>query len=81
MDASVEVSFYPLNEDYEKPVLDFINRIKKYPELTAGVNGMSTQIFGEYDELMKALEPEIKRSLEEGKGIFVMKVARGCLKS
>jgi uncharacterized protein YqgV (UPF0045/DUF77 family) len=66
MKLSVEISMYPLLEEYETPILRFIERLRQHPELTIRTNTMSTQIFGEYETLTKALFQEIKTSFESG---------------
>lgn len=74
MKTSVEISYYPLNEEYIPPIRGFIDRINTYPGLTARTNGMSTQIFGEYDILMEALTREIRESFKHPHSVFVMKI-------
>jgi len=74
MKISVEISMYPLQEAYETPILQFIERLRAYPELVVRTNNMSTQIFGEYDTLTQALTREIKSSFQEGiPSVMVMK--------
>jgi uncharacterized protein YqgV (UPF0045/DUF77 family) len=75
MKTTVEISKYPLNEDYEPPILDFIQRLNANENLTIKTNATSTQITGDYDEVMEILQKEMKTSFEKyGKAIFVMKV-------
>lgn len=74
MKVSVEISYYPLNTEYLEPIKDFIGRVKANAALTVNVNGMSTQVFGEYDEVMATITKEIKRSFELPHSIFIMKV-------
>lgn len=74
MKISVEISMYPLQEAYETPILQFIQRLKAYPGLVVRSNSMSTQIFGEFDELTRALVTEVKTSFENGiPSVMVMK--------
>jgi uncharacterized protein YqgV (UPF0045/DUF77 family) len=80
MKTTVEISKYPLNEDYEPPILDFINRLNANENLTITTNATSTQITGDYDEVMGILQKEMKASFEKyGKAIFVMKILWGDL--
>jgi uncharacterized protein YqgV (UPF0045/DUF77 family) len=80
MKTTVEISKYPLNADYEPPILDFINRLNVNQSLTIKTNATSTQITGDYDEVMSIIQKEIKLSFEKyGKAIFVMKVLKGDL--
>jgi len=74
MKTSVEISYYPLNEEYVPPIRSFIDRINTYEGLIVRTNGMSTQIFGEYDILMDALTKEIRESFNHPHSVFVMKV-------
>ena len=80
MKTTVEISKYPLNEYYEEPILDFINRIKKQTNIKVKVNATATHIAGDYDEIMELLQKEIKHSFETyGKAIFVIKILNGAL--
>ena len=80
MKTTVEISKYPLNADYEPPILDFINRLNASPNIEVKTNATSTHIVGDYDEVMNVLQKEIKASFEKyGKAIFVMKVLNGDL--
>ena len=60
MKASIEISMYPLDQDYGNQILGFIKELNTHPELTVRTNSMSTQIFGEYDLLMDIMQKEIK---------------------
>ena len=80
MKTTIEISKYPLNENYEEPILDFINRIKKQTNIKVKVNATATHIAGDYDEIMELLQKEIKHSFETyGKAIFVIKILNGAL--
>ena len=74
MKTSVEISYYPLDQEFVPPIRDFIDRMNKHDGITARTNGMSTQIFGEYDIVMNAITSEIKKSFENPHSVFVMKV-------
>jgi uncharacterized protein YqgV (UPF0045/DUF77 family) len=74
MKISVEISYYPLDQEFVPPIREFIDRINKYRDLVAVTNGMSTQIFGEYDYVMAALVKEIRQSFLNPHSVFVMKV-------
>ncbi len=80
MKTTIEISKYPLNADYEPPILDFIERLKNNDNLQVKTNATSTHVAGEYDYVMRVLQKEIKSSFEKyGKAIFVMKVLNGDL--
>lgn len=79
MKTSVEMSYYPLTESYIPPIKDFIKRMNAYGSLVVKTSGMSTQIFGEYDEVMRAITIEIKKSFELPHSVFVMKIINAAL--
>jgi len=74
MNTSVEISYYPLNVEYIPPIKGFIERMNKYEKLRIKTSGMSTQIFGEYSDVMQALTTEIEKSFELPHSVFVMKI-------
>ena len=74
MNTSIEISYYPLNVEYIPPIKDFIERMNRYEALRVKTNGMSTQVFGEYAEVMRALTIEIEKSFELPHSVFVMKI-------
>ncbi|MFT4761414.1 MAG: hypothetical protein ACI9XO_003635 [Paraglaciecola sp.] len=72
MKASVEISMYPLKESYETPIIKFIERLNENEKLEVKTNTMSTQVFGDYDEIMATLTREMKRSFEEEKAVVMV---------
>jgi uncharacterized protein YqgV (UPF0045/DUF77 family) len=75
MDIGVEMSLYPLHQEYIPPIQDFIDRLNADPRLRVVTNSMSTQVFGEYDAVMQALVRELRPTFEDNdKAVFVMKV-------
>ena len=75
MNIGVEISLYPLTEDYIPPIRGFIERLNADGRFRVVTNDMSTQVFGRYDEVMEALTRELRPTFErDGKSIFVMKV-------
>jgi uncharacterized protein YqgV (UPF0045/DUF77 family) len=76
MKISVELTLTPLQNDYEPPIKDFIKKLR-----TSGLivleNPLSTQVYGEYEEVMNLLNSEIKNSLELLEaGIFLLKIVK-----
>ncbi|GAB4113830.1 MAG: hypothetical protein OHK0057_00420 [Thermoflexibacter sp.] len=80
MKISAEISLYPLSENYEQIILDFITNICQNTQLEVITNGMSTQIFGEIDQVMTSIEKAMKTVYEKHQAILVMKIGRGELK-
>ena len=78
MHVAVELSLYPLADQFIPPILDFIERLKAHPGLAIVTNSMSTQVSGEFDAVFDALRTEIARNLAgPQRAVFVMKVLGG----
>ncbi len=74
MNTSVDISYYPLKEEFIPPIKNFIDRLNGYKALVVKTNGMSTQVFGEYFEVMKAITNEIHKSFELPHSVFILKI-------
>lgn len=80
MKTTVEISNYPLTEQFEDQIIDFITRMKEHSDIEIKVNTTSTHLVGEFDTVLSTLNKEIKTSFEKyGKMIFVIKVLNGGL--
>lgn len=76
MEISVDLTLSPLQDDYEKHVINFIKALRDSP-FKVLENPLSTQIFGDYDTLMPFLNKEIKRSFEDVDiSVLTMKVVK-----
>jgi len=80
MKTTIEISLYPLTEQYEKVVIDFILQLKKYPNIDFETNGTSTHIFGEFNEVWNILAKEIQPVLDSQAAVFNLKVLKGELR-
>lgn len=74
MNTSVDISYYPLVDEFIPPIKDFISRLNLYNTIRVETNGMSTQVFGEYFEVMKAITDEIHSSFELPHSVFILKI-------
>jgi uncharacterized protein YqgV (UPF0045/DUF77 family) len=75
MKASVEISMYPLKEDFKPSIIQFIKNLRKYPFIKVDTNGMSTQVFGDYKRVMHAINTEMENTfLNENSVGFNLKV-------
>ena len=63
MEVSVELTYSPLTNDYESQIIAFIKQLRasKFKTLE---NPLSTQIFGNYNELMPFLTEAIREAFE-----------------
>lgn len=60
MRISVDISLYPLTEQYVEPILAFIDQLENNPKLVVKRNSLSTQVFGEYQDVMAAMNSQIE---------------------
>ena len=81
MKMTVDISLYPLADDYLPAIQAFIERIQQHPDVAVVRTDLSTQLFGEYEDVMGLLQDEIRISWEKyGQGIFVIKFLQGDLR-
>ncbi len=74
MNISVDISYYPLKDEFIPPIKNFILRLNKFDNITVKTNGMSSQVFGKYNEVMEILTKEIGESFELPHSVFVLKI-------
>ena len=75
MTTSVEISMYPLKEDYKPSIIAFIKNLRNYPFIKVNTNGMSTQVFGDYKRVMNAINTEMENTfLNSNAVVFNLKV-------
>jgi uncharacterized protein YqgV (UPF0045/DUF77 family) len=75
MKVAVDISLYPLDADFIPPIKDVIERLNGYPGLQVVTNPMSTQVRGEYAEVMGALTTEIGTTFERvPKAVFAIRI-------
>jgi uncharacterized protein YqgV (UPF0045/DUF77 family) len=77
MTCTIEISLYPLKDDYPTAVLQFLKQLKSIPGIEMKSNGMSTILIGEYVSLWKHLGELMEKEMASGSSLFVMKVAPG----
>ena len=77
MTATIEISFYPLQDDYPDVVLSFLEKLKALTNVEMQTNGMSTILIGQYDVLWNQLGLLIKNEFSTHSSLFVIKVAAG----
>ncbi|WP_430411481.1 YkoF family thiamine/hydroxymethylpyrimidine-binding protein [Kordia sp.] len=76
MNISVELTLTPLQDDFETPIINFIKKLRT-SEYTVLENSLSTQIYGDYDGIMKLLTSEVKTAFENENNILLtMKIVK-----
>lgn len=74
MQVMVELSLYPLVNEFIPPIKGFIERLNTYQELTVVTCSTSTQVTGDYQSVMRILGTEMQRVHEDvGQAVFVAK--------
>ena len=77
MNLSVDISLYPLKEEFKSPIKEFIARVEN-SGFKFKKNNMSTSIYGEYSEIMSWLNNNIEASLLDNENaVFVLKIVGG----
>ena len=60
MKVTVELSLYPLVEEYTQVIIGFIRRLKQHESIQVRTTAMSTYVTGNYDDVMSILTSELK---------------------
>ncbi|MFD2166709.1 hypothetical protein ACFSJY_10615 [Thalassotalea euphylliae] len=76
MEISIELSLYPLAEEkYKDEIWSFISRLKANTGIRVETNGMSTQVFGPYDETLQFVMNEMKLVHQAcHSAVFILKI-------
>ena len=76
MEISVELTFSPLQDDFEDHIIAFIKKLRS-SGLTILENPLSTQVFGEYTQVMDILKEEIGIAFGlMDKGLLFVKIVK-----
>jgi uncharacterized protein YqgV (UPF0045/DUF77 family) len=75
MDVALELSLYPLRQDYLPAIRAFIQRLGAQQQLRVETTSMSTQIVGEYGLVMQLLSQELREVLAgPSRTVVIMKL-------
>ena len=76
MKISVELTLTPLHDNYEPAVIHFIKKLRA-SNVKVLENPLSTQVYGDYDDVMKLLTSEIKEAfILIERGLLYMKIVK-----
>jgi len=74
MQITAELSFYPLADEYIPQIKTYIADINSYDSLQVKTNLLSTEIVGEYDSVMQAINDTTKKAFStDGSVVLVAK--------
>lgn len=76
MNISVELTLTPIQDNYEPAIINFIKQMRA-SGLKVKENPLSTQVYGDYDEVMGILNKEIKTAFEAiDRGLIYIKIVK-----
>lgn len=78
MEISVQISYYPLNEEFNSIVGEFIRQLSQVSGLQIETGMMSSLITGDYDLVMHALKETMYPYLDKYQSVFTITVASAC---
>ena len=72
MKMTADISMYPLDSNYVPPIESFIRALRRFSGLEIVTNQLSTQIRGEFSDVMPALSECMRESMtSDRKVVFV----------
>ena len=75
MKVAVDISLYPLDENFIPPIKSVIERLGQHEGVEIEYNRMSTQLRGEFDVVVPALTAEIRTTfVDVPKAVFAIKI-------
>jgi uncharacterized protein YqgV (UPF0045/DUF77 family) len=78
MKITLEISMYPLKDEYIPAIDDFIAALNAVDGLKVETSATSTLVLGDYEPVMKMLGDAIAQSYERyGVSVFVAKIIPG----
>jgi uncharacterized protein YqgV (UPF0045/DUF77 family) len=76
MNISVELTLTPLQDNFEPSIIEFIKALRS-SGLIVRENPLSTQVYGDYDQVMSILLQEMKTALESiERGLLYIKIVK-----
>ncbi len=77
MNISVQIGYYPLNENFNPIITEFIELLEQQ-HIQAEVGQMSTVITGNYNEVMDTLKKILYPFLERYPSVFTLTISNSC---
>lgn len=74
MTVTVEISYYPMTEDFESVILSFIDRIST-EGIDVQVGRLSTVMVGEYSTVMNTLQHSMHEFMEKYTSVYNIKIS------
>ena len=77
MIITLEISYYPLADNYTGIIDRFIDEIS-VEEITVEVGKMSTVLIGKYDKVMEVLTRSMRDVMADYPSVFNLKISNSC---
>ena len=77
MIITLEISYYPLADNYTGIIDRFIDEIS-VEEITVEVGKMSTVLIGKYDKVMEVLTRSMRDVMADYPSVFNLKILNSC---
>ncbi len=77
MKIAVDISYYPLVEEFKTPIKAFITKLEAIEGVEVTRNPMSTQIKGEHSVVMPYITEKMIEEFDTYRASFVMKIIKG----
>jgi len=78
MEITPEISYYPLHNDYNRTVSQFVQQLSGRHNLQVKTGVMSSLVIGEYNDVMTALKETMQPFLENYSSVFKISLASAC---
>lgn len=78
MIVALEISLYPLSDNFEKPVDTFLALLSVNKNISIELGKMSSVITGELSEIMKTLTVSMEKVFTESPAVFNLKISNCC---
>ena len=78
MNVSIEISYYPLVEDFTVPINNFVRQLTN-SNIIIETGKMSTIIIGEFSEVMRLLPKAMSELMNNYPSVFNIKISNACM--
>ncbi|MGQ9848372.1 MAG: hypothetical protein ACUVQP_12855 [Bacteroidales bacterium] len=78
MNITLEISYYPLDNNANQIIKEFIEMLNESKLFQISVQPMSTLIIGEYNNIFPFLTDKILLIMEKYPSVFVLKLSNAC---
>lgn len=79
MEITVEISYYPLQTDYNELVEEFIEELGESNNVKIMAGTMSSLVSGSYEDVMHLFQQKMKKYLAKYPSVFNMKISNACV--